>query len=116
MKTHKVYKNKVVLSHCTNCKFDGENFLSKYLSQSVVAEAVDSGSLIMGCLIICSLHQSGVSIECNDNIPTNQKPLLPAGEDPSQRQAAVREGVHQGGVGVRQQGLEIPTKYQMCYL
>ena len=51
-------------------------FLSKYLSQSVVAEAVDSGSLIMGCLIICSLHQSGVSIECHDNISTNHKQVL----------------------------------------
>ena len=48
-------------------------FLSKYLSQSVVAEAVDSGSLIMGCLIICSLHQSEVSIECHNNLSTNQK-------------------------------------------
>ena len=84
-------------------------FLSKYLSQSVVAEAVDSGSLIMGCLIICSLHQSGVSIECHDNLSTNQKPVLPAGEDPPQRQAAVRQRVHEGGVGVRQQGLEVPA-------
>jgi len=35
--------------------------------------------------------------------------LLPAGEDPPQRQAAVRQGVHEGGVGVRQQGLEVPV-------
>ena len=51
-------------------------FLSKYLSQSVVADAVDSGSLIIGCLIICSLHQSGVSIECHDNLSTNQMLVL----------------------------------------
>ena len=85
-------------------------FLSKYLSQSVVAEAVDSGSLIMGCLIICSLHQSGVSIECRDNLSTNQKRVLPAGEDSPQRQAAVRQRVHEGGVGVRQQGLEVSVQ------
>ena len=44
------------------------------------------------------LHQSEASIE-----------NWPAGEDPPQRQAAVRQGVHQGGVGVRQQGLEVPA-------
>jgi len=35
--------------------------------------------------------------------------LLPAGEDPTNGHAPVWQGVHEGGVGVRQQGLEQPT-------
>ena len=35
--------------------------------------------------------------------------LLPAGEDPGQREEPVGQRVHQGGAGVGQKGLEVPS-------